>query len=256
MHTKYCESQSYLFQQSPLELVKFSSRGLLGEDRQRLIKRSGSEELAYLASQLKLAEDEVPGHLIAMGATEFFGPNRNGDGWKEAMLIRCCPTFVTHAKAYRGHDNKNPKKSYGDVKLAYYNKSMGRVELLVAYNGSEKIAKEKQGLLADEECQLLLSGKDYPVSMASHVPHDVCSACFNQAPTRKEYCKSAEEGGSCTLFGCSRGLMKVSDDGHVQHVDNPSGVFFDISKVGRPADRTAYGSFADYLGRVQLLHKK
>jgi len=82
--------------------------------------------------------------------------------------------------------------------------------------------------------------------------YDVCSACGNKAKTRKDYCKSAEEGGTCTLFGCRSGLAKVAASGHIQHVDNPmeAGLrFFDYSHVGNPADYIAYGGRADYLSK-------
>lgn len=173
--------------------------------------------------------------------------NRNGDGFKIAMLRRCAPSFVKHAKFFRHHDNTKTSPYYGSIKLAHVNERMGRVELLCLLNETKEAAEMYGGRVADEEVRWLKSGKDLAGSMAISIPHDVCSACGNKAPTRKQYCKSAEEGGTCTLFGCVNGLTKISNDGHIQHVDNPDGTFFDYSKVRRPADRTAFGNVADYL---------
>jgi hypothetical protein len=146
--------------------------------------------------------------------------------------------------------NKDPKKSYGQVKLSSFYDPMKCVDLLVLLNRNEKAAKENDNLVADEECQSLESGKSLAVSMSCKIAHDVCSVCENKARTRKEYCKSAEEGGKCPGFGCSSGLTKVSSSGHIQHVDNPDPLFTDISKVHRGADRVAFGELADYMHKA------
>ena len=243
---KIITSGSWDFGVEPTSLVKFASDGMGAYDAAILEKRA-SAEFVDLAKRVKLASGEVPLHLIAMGSTERFGPNRNGDGFKAAALRKYADTFVKHAMFYRNHKNKDRSKSYGVVKIAYFNEPMQRVELLVALNGNNKVAQDNGGLLADRELNLLESGADLPVSMACKVAYDVCSSCGNRAPSRKEYCKSAEEGGTCNRFGCATGLTKVSEDGHIQHVDNPHPSFFDISNVYRNADRIAFGSKAEFL---------
>jgi hypothetical protein len=229
--------------------IKWASAGLYGHDYRALVKLAG-EGFAEQARRIKIASDQVPVHVIAMGSTERYGPNRNGDGFKEAMLAKYAKTFETHAKWFRHHKNKSSDRHYGQVKLAYWNPRMSRVELLVALNATKEAAAKYGGFPADQEIQLVKSGKDIPVSMAIQVPHDVCSACGNVAKTRRYYCKSAEEGGKCTLFGCMYGLTKVSADGHIQHVDNPEGTFIDISMVDRNADRIAKGNIASYLQKA------
>lgn len=178
--------------------------------------------------------------------------NRNGDGWKEAMLKRCHPTFVKFARSYRNHQNKNLAKSYGYVKASAYNNAMRRVELLTMLNETKEAAERNGGLVADRELEKLARGEDLCRSMAARVPFDVCSSCGHQSRTRDEYCTEqsclgphGEKRG-----GCRHNLTKMSADGHVLHVDNPDGVFFDISDVFRPADRIAYGSRADYLQKA------
>ena len=229
--------------------IKWASAGLFGHDYQSLVKLAG-EGFAERARRIKIARDQVPLHVIAMGSTERYGPNRNGDGFREAMLAKYAHTFETHAKWFRDHKNKSSDPHFGQVKLAYWNPRMSRVELLIALNATKEAAAKYGGFHADKELQLVKSGKDLPVSMAIQVPHDVCSACNNVAKTRRNYCKSASEGGKCTLFGCATGLTKVSADGHVQHVDNPEGTFCDISLVGRNADRIALGNVADWLTKA------
>jgi hypothetical protein len=239
------------------QLIKVSSSGLRGNDFQALIKRAG-HEFADALHRVKLASGETPVHLIALGATEFYGPNRNGDGFKEATCRKHHQTFVKHARFYRDHANKDPRKSYGLVKLSVYNEPMHRIELLVALNGTKEAAERNSGLLADQEMEKLAKGDDLGVSMACKVPYDICAGCGNQAKTRADYCTGTDEGGLCKRGGVRNHMTFVHDDGFINHVDNPNPVWFDISKVFRPADRIAYTSgilkaaSAAHLGGAQI----
>jgi NADH:ubiquinone oxidoreductase subunit E len=248
---KYIDPTGWDFDAPSAQLVKVAADGRLhAQDRRDFIKRaSGSENvfLPYL-DRVKLAADETPVHLIALGALEAYGPNRNGDGFREKALKQYHPTFVKYARFYRNHKNKNPEHSYGVVKLAAYNPTMRRVELLVALNGSEKAAQRNGGFVADQELEKLARGEDIPVSMACRVPYDECSYCGNRARTRAEYCKAA----SCGAGGCAENLtklVKVGNDVHHLFVHNDHPLFFDISAVFRPADRIAWGSRADWLNK-------
>jgi hypothetical protein len=198
---------------APFEILRFSSKGL----------DSGQEKRANMFS--RLIEGYTPGrdktavHTIAMTASEKFGFNRNGDGWKRANLQRDHPTFISHAKVFRHHKNTPMDPSYGVVKAAVYNEDMDRVELLMELDNSK----------CAEELSLLERNGSYPVSMACKIAHDVCSICSNKAKTPREYCWHVKEA-----------LGKILDDGKVVGVDNPNSTFFDISRVIRPADRVAY----------------
>jgi hypothetical protein len=75
------------------------------------------------------------------------------------------------------------------------------------------------------------------------VPYDVCSACHNKAASRADYCTA----DTCSGGGCRHNLGKVAHNGDMTYVENPGANYIDISNVGRPADRIAYGSVADYL---------
>lgn len=222
-------------------LIKISSRGLVGADRQEFVKRAGAE-FAEKLSNIRFAKDEIPVHLIAIGATEDYGPNRNGDGFTRDCCKNYHQTFEKFARFYRDHANKNPAKSFGVVKASAYHEPMRRIELIVALNASKEAAERNGGLLADKEMEKLANGQDIAVSMACKIPFDKCSACGNVAKTRAEYCDSVENGGHCKAGGLRHNIGRVMEDGHVLHADNPNPSFFDISHVFRPADRIAYVS--------------
>lgn len=226
---------SWQFDEPVAQMIKVSSRGLRGNDLSLFIKRAG-HRFADKIQNIELSDGEVPVHLIAIGSTEFYGPNRNGDGFKEATCKDHHGTFVKNARWYRNHKNKNPDKSFGVVKASNYNPDMKRIELLVALNSTKEAADHNGGLLAVEEMEKLARGEDIAVSMACRVPFDVCSGCGNKARNRNEYCT----GALCKHGGLASKIGTVLENGHVLHADNPDPVFFDISKVFRPADRIAY----------------
>src|SRR3990167_6892678 len=184
---------------------------------------------------LEVAEDNTYNVYVAV-----HNSNRNGDSFKSAGLRRDHPTFVKHASAYRSHLNKNTERSYGIVKHSHFNEAMRRVELIVALNGTKEAARRNGGLVADEELDALERGNDYDVSMSTKVAYDVCSSCGNQAKSRANYCRSIDDGGHCKHGGLRHHIGRVCEDGHILHADNPINRFFDISKVARHADRTAY----------------
>jgi len=235
------------------QIVKVSSRGLVGSDYTSLVKRAG-HAFAESLRHYKCAKDEVPVHIIALGAWEAFGPNRNGDAFKAATCREHHGTFKKYAKAYRNHVNKDPRVSYGIVKDSKFNEQMQRIELLALLNAEKSAAERNNGLIADVEIEKLSRGEDLKTSMACMVPFDSCSFCGNKAKTRADYCTSIKEGGSCPGFGCRNGLTKVSDDGRMQFVDNPSPRWFDISSVFRNADRISYGMSADWMSKAASAH--
>jgi hypothetical protein len=230
--------------------VPISSRGLIGHDRREFTKIAGHMFIDEI-DRTKFANDEIPVHLIALGASEAYGPNRNGDGFKEATCKQYHDTFVKFARFFRNHKNKPDRgdPSFGVVKSSAYNDSMRRVELLVGLNADKSAADRNDGFVADAEIEKIAKGDDLAVSMACRVPHDTCSWCGNNAKTRSEYCGSEK----CAAGGCKDNLtrlVKMGDDMHHLHVDNPTPTWFDISRVFRPADRIAYGAKADWLTKA------
>lgn len=250
MMTKIISPAGWDYGDATVRLMKMGSLGMGPNDRSVFMKRASHLFLPLLDDgRVKFAEDEEPVHLLAMGATEAWGPNRNGDGFKEAVCKHYHDTFEKFARFYRNHANKNPAISYGVVKAAAYNPIMRRIELLCALNRTKSAAERNGGFVADQELEKLGRGDDLAVSMACTVPHDVCSWCGNKARTRDEYCKEA----SCGAGGCDKNLtklLKVAGQTHLLHVDNTEPRFFDISKVWKPADRTAYGNRADWLTKA------
>lgn len=232
--------------------VKVSSAGLVGSDFKDFVKRAGDEAAHAFRSRLgevDLKPGDEPVHLISHGASDYWGANRNGDGFKEAACKRYMETFEKFARFYRNHKNKDPAESYGFPKLAAYNDRMRRAELLTILNGTKEAAARNGGHVADRELEKLARDGDLPVSMACRVPFDVCSWCQKKAATREEYCTES----TCGAGGCSDNLakvVKVAGDVHHLHVDNTDPCWFDMSHVFRPADRTAYGHRADYLDKA------
>ena len=221
-------------------LIKCASdMNLRGTDLRQFVKRAG-HHVADAMRGLEFAPGEVPVHLIALGAGEWFGMNRNGDRFQDSVCSKYHKTFEKHAFFFRDHANKDPRKSYGIVKLSIYNKPMRRIELIVALNGNRKAASRNKGLVADKELEKLARDESIGVSMACVVPWDVCSSCGNKARTRAEYCTGEDEGGHCKLGGLKNRITFVSKEGEQLCADNPDPKWFDISHVWRPADRIAY----------------
>lgn len=170
--------------------------------------------------------------VLAMTAGDFYGFNRNGDGWperplragktditEEETLPHHYKTFETHGNVYRHHVNKDPEKRIGEIQKAFYNYKMHRVELLIALINR----------LAEDLVQTIESGKSIACSMGCRVRNDICSICGNQAPNRSMYCEHARNH-----------LGDILPDGRKVGVWNPSPTFFDISAVRRPAEPVAW----------------
>jgi len=178
--TKVFSPSGWDFDAPIASLVKIASSGKLGHnDRLAFIKRAGAcgtslfeKEVAHL----KFAKDSIPIHLIALGASEAYGPNRNGDAFSEATLKAAHDTFVKHAYWFRNHKNKphegHPK--FGLVKASFYNDQMRRVELLCELPTTKEAAERMGVCLADKELEKLANDDDIAVSMACRVPYDVC----------------------------------------------------------------------------------
>jgi hypothetical protein len=223
------------------QLIKVSSRGLRGNDFSDFVKVAG-HYLANEVARINWAQGEVGTLLNAVGATEYFGPNRNFDGFREEPCRAFHQTFKKLARFYRDHCNRDPAKSYGIIKLSAYNELMHRIDLVCALNGTDECAKRNGGLVADKELEKLAKNENLGVSMACKVAFDTCSMCGHHARNRTEYCLGEDEGGHCKAGGLKNRIGRILADGHILHADNPEPLFFDISHVYRPADRIAYAN--------------
>ena len=200
---------------------------LTGEVR---VKQASLEQLQKVAEIADFIRDFKPDpkflylHVIAMGAGEYYGCNKNGDFFPEDSLKARHKTFEQQAKVFKEHNNKPNSPDYGFVPIAWYNEAMHRVELVLA------IDREKgSDIVADVE-----SGKQIEVSMGCRIPHDVCSICGNKAAKKNEYCDHIKFENK-----------KVYADGRQVFMYNYLPTFYDISVVARRADRIAYA-----LGKV------
>lgn len=179
----------------------------------------------------------VPGHsfvyVLAVSGWEFYGENRNGDGFPEfpymetetppwiaadETLVHHYKTFEQFGHNYRHHANKDPAKAVGKVVKAFWNPAMHRVELLIDLNNAA----------APDLADRIAAGEYPPVSMGTRVPYDVCNCCGNRAPTRAQYCNHL------------RFQMREVINGKKVCALNPRPKFFDISWVFRPADPIAF----------------
>ena len=136
----------------------------------------------------------------AMGASEFFGSNINGDAFPEASLIHSpdnwtgnpvldkirakdwpygFPTFYG-AHPYAHHRNKDASRAFGEVELAVWHPKMKRVELVTRVD-QDKCEKFGGVAVWDK----LHMGQFPDVSMGTKVPYDTCSICLDWDTYRK-----------------------------------------------------------------------
>lgn len=114
-------------------------------------------------------------HLIALGAHETTGPNRNGDSFKRAFLQKSHPSFIKHGALYRNHKNKDYSKRDGEIIKTAFNDDMDRVELLVAADHSK----------CADWLGKLEAGERVDFSMGFDCEYDVCLVKNTKVLTRK-----------------------------------------------------------------------
>jgi hypothetical protein len=180
----------------------------------------------------------------ALGASEYWGSNVNGDSFPESALIHSppgwsemspeqmrraakdwkygYPTFM-NAHPFKHHVNKDPSRAFGHVEIAVWNPKMHRVELVVFID--RKLC-EKNG--ATDVLERIENGEFPDVSMGCKVPYDRCSICDKKSKTQEDYCKHAK-----TM------MNKILPDGRKVCVHNDFPRFFDISFVFIGADKSA-----------------
>lgn len=178
-------------------------------------------EINSFISSLKPSPGKLYTLINAMGATEYFSCNRNGDAFYEDALKKYHNTFVTDAHAFMHHKNKDPEKSYGRVIFSAYNDNMHRVELIVEYDLDK---------LDPKFAERIDRGEMVNVSMGCRVDADYCSICGNKAKSPAFYCEHLRD---------KPGLTKCLPDGRKAFAINKDPHFFDISIVTIPADPTA-----------------
>lgn len=184
-----------------------------------LVKSAADSRISDFVKTITPDQDKVYLHILAMGAGETYGSNRNGDYFPEENLKGHYKTFEETGYIYRHHKNKDPKTSMGKVLFAIYNERMHRVELIAW------IDKVKGADILER-----IDAGDFPAtSMACRTPYDKCSICGNEARTRQEYCDHV-----------TTHLGRMLPDGRKVMLMNVAPLkFIDQSIVIRPADPTS-----------------
>lgn len=160
-------------------------------------------------------------HIVGMGDQETYGPNKNGDGFPKAALDKYIDTFVTDGCFFREHRNRcQETQGIGVIKAAGMHPKMRRAELIVWGN------KKK----AEEEYEMAKSGKQLSFSMSCRVPYDVCNCCEKKASSPKNYCEHLKHNMLQYIPEFKKYAFAIND--------HPK--FFDMSRVGKPADRIAH----------------
>lgn len=170
---------------------------------------------------LKPPEGMTGIHLVALGDSEAYPMNRNGDLFTKKACETYYPTFVKYGHVFEHHRNKDPKKSIGKIKAAAYNPDMHRIELYI-WADNEK---------AHDHLERLEKTGETAFSMACRVPRDRCSVCNSMR-------EKPGDASECDHIKYSLG--KIAEDGTQIGTYNDDPTWFDISFVGRPADRIAW----------------
>lgn len=122
---KFASTSDWNFELSPVSLLT-SPDGLQ--------KRASSRELLKFAR----SPNQTDLHIIAVGAYEGTGYNRNGDAFNAADCEKNAHYFLDADRAvHRHHKNKQTDPKYGNIKAAGYNKNMKRIELVVGLDNDK-----------------------------------------------------------------------------------------------------------------------
>ena len=214
------------------ELVKAAGLMVQVYESSRHIKSAASP----LFSRADLENQAPPkgkflSHMITMGSSELYGPNRNYDDWPHEELLRKHATFVTHARNYREHRNDDPKKAIGTIREERYCPELQRGEVLM-WTDIDK---------AEEEFEKARRGEEQSGSMAARVKSDICTACGFESRKPSERC-------DCIALTPGRYFPEKKAYATMRNVDP---TFKDYSWVRRPADRIAH-----YLNYMMPDHQK
>ncbi len=178
-----------------------------------LCKHASAKELL----QFERTPGQTDLHIIALGAYEGTGFNRNGDAFSEEDCKNYHHLFKQAGRAvHRHHKNKPSDPKYGVIKASAYNEPMKRIELIVGLD-NDKCAD----ILEEQEKKGYTSW-----SMASKQAYDECTWCNHKAKTDKDRCEHIPSQ-----------IGEINKRGEMCGMRNPRPKWFEMSYVGRPADR-------------------
>lgn len=203
------------------EVSPLAGAGMEIVNREGELNKQASTIFGMGYDDLKPDDKSVGIHVVALGDEEHYLDNRNHDSFPKEACVKYHDTFVKYGHVFRHHRNKDPEKAIGTIKASAYNAPMGRIELFI-HADKEKAAPELERLEKEGEI---------PFSMAAILPFDVCSVCGAMR-------KRAGDESECDHV--ANHLGELRDDGTKVFTRNTEPKFFDISFVGRPADRIAW----------------
>lgn len=182
-------------------------------DSKQLTKRASAKDLL----KFNRTPNQTDLHIIAVGAYEGTGFNRNGDMFKEADCKSNHHYFKAADRAvHRHHKNKSSDPKFGNIKASAYNEPMKRVELILGLD-NDKCAD----ILDEQEKRGYTNW-----SMASKQAHDICTWCGHQAHTDKDRCEHIPAK-----------IGELNKEGVMCGMENPKPKWFEMSYVHRPAER-------------------
>ncbi len=184
-----------------------------------LKKEAAIESVDYF-NGLKAKKDHLYFLVVAMTSGENYGPNKNGDYFKESDLIAKHKDFKS-VGVFWNHDNKDHNKSFGKVVESFWNAKMHRIELVM------EVPTKDSRYLKDH----IEQGKPISVSMGLKVKKEYCSICGHV--TQHSYANRCDHLKFMmnTVLHDGRKVYAICGDGFS---------LFDISYVFKPADRIAY----------------
>ncbi len=187
----------------------------------------------------------IPGktviHVLAVGDEEFYGPNRNGDGFSREDNVTAHRSFKDNGHVFKHHQNKDPFAAVGEVMQTGHQNLMSRIELLLGLD-NERCRSEIDGLER---------GEDLPVSMGSMQDFDVC------VPPNTLI---ALEDGLAPIVDIEIGDRVLSHTGELRKVTdvyrrNYSGDWVTVSARGTPGQLEATGNHPVLVLRGEALYQ-
>lgn len=182
-------------------------------------------------------------HLISLGAMEWYGPNKRGDAFnesgyeynppepydKKAVTVQLegglkefhNPTFMANGRVYREHHSiLSGGEPQGDVVFATYNEPMHRGELII------RLENDKWG----DDIEKIEKGEPTYYSIGALCASDICSICGKKvSPKSPERCEHLKNM-----------VLTIDEKGNQVKAITDHPIFYDISRVARPADKIAF----------------
>lgn len=182
MFYKTIGAGSWDFGDKPVQFIKRSSRGFIGSDKSALVKRAGNVFADKIAN-VKIHDDEIPLHVTAIGAYEWFG------------------CFVAGTSVRMGDGSL---KNIEDVSLGeYVVNRLGKPDRVIT-----KSVQPYSGLSAELEVSGLLETIKCTASHKFYIIPKIQIECDID---RGQHCKpgTLQNNAICSTRNCARTTLKL-----------------------------------------------